>query len=371
MEQSSYIPEHLNEITPSWLSSVLNSKVDSVELNILGADHGFMGDVVRVKLKGSKNLPSSVVIKLPKRENRVFGELLGIYEREIMFYREFGDSQALQIPKPYYSEFDRDKGSEKQAQILSLLDRLPLFMVHWVNSIGSKIAASKNRRYILLIEDLSFMEPGDQVKGLNPEGCIQVLRGIAKMHHQYWQSSVLENHFWLLPIDIDARLRFGVFNDHVEDFRKTSSKTFEPHLQALQTAGPNFLRDFFASTPTTLIHCDLRLDNILFEGDNCKYIDWQLTRSGPAAYDVAYFLSSALPVETTKKELESVSRDYHRSLNIENYSYEDLQTDYARGLRMVLLNLTHTGDVELGDDRGKKMMDIWIERLLARLEQSH
>ena len=38
---------------------------------------------------------------------------------------------------------------------------------------------------------------------------------------------------------------------------------------------------------------------------------------------------------------------------------------------MVLLNLTHTGDVELGDNRGKEMMDIWIKRLSVRLDQAY
>ena len=371
MEKINNLPELPSEITPAWLSSVLGYEVEGVILETLGTEHGFMGDVIRAKLKGDNHLPASVVIKLPKKENRVFGELLGVYEREIMFFREFGESTSLQIPKYYYSEFDRDKGSEHQGQILALLDRLPLFMSRWINALGSKIAASKNRRYILVIEDLSFMQPGDQIVGLDLEGCNHVLTGIAKMHRHYWKTNALDNHFWLLKLDIDANLRFGVFKDHVEEFRNTVSKSLWPHLDALKSDGPNLMRTFFALTPTTLIHCDLRLDNILFDGNNCTYIDWQLVRYGPAAYDVAYFLSSALHAEVTKEEIDQILRVYHRALNIENYSYNDLQTDYAYGLRMVLLNLTHTGEVELGNKRGKKMMDLWIERLTIRLEQAY
>ncbi len=342
-----------------------------IKLKELGSEHGFMGDVIRAELKGDNLLLKSVVIKIPKKENRGFGELLGVYEREIMFYREFGMSKSLQVPKSYYSEFDRDKGSENQAKIIALLNRLPLFMVRWVNSVSTKIAASKSRRYILVIEDLSFMKPGDQVAGLGLKGCNQVLTGIAKMHRHYWKNKALTKHFWLLKLDIDHRLRFTVFSDHVEEFRKTITKSLWPHLDALKSCGPNFIKDFFASAPPTLIHCDLRLDNVLFDGNSCTYIDWQLVRSGPAAYDVAYFISSALKTEATKEEIDLILGVYHRALNVDDYTYEELQADYARGLRMVLLNLTHTGGVELGDNRGKKMMDIWLERLSIRLEQAY
>ena len=75
--------------------------------------------------------------------------------------------------------------------------------------------------------------------------------------------------------------------------------------------------------------------------------------------------------QATKEEIDLILGVYHRALNVDDYTYEELQADYARGLRMVLLNLTHTGGVELGDDRGKKMMDIWLERLSIRLEQAY
>ena len=371
MKTLNNLPELPNEITSNWLGSVLGYEVEEAIQETLGIERGFMGDVIRVHLKGDKRLPPSVVIKLPKKVNRVFGELLGVYEREIMFFRELGESTSLRIPKQYYSEFDRDKGSEKQGEILALLDRLPLFMSRWVNAIGSKIAASKKRRYILVIEDLFNMKPGDQVVGLDSEQCIPVLTGIAKMHKHYWKNKTLDNHFWLLKLDVDAKLRFGIFKSHVENFRNSVSKSLWPHLDALKSGGPSLMRKFYAFAPTTLIHCDLRLDNILFDGNSCAYIDWQLVRSGPAAFDIAYFLSSALHTQATEGEIEQILHAYHSALNIEDYSYEDLLSDYAYGLRMVLLNLTHTGDVELGDNRGKEMMDIWIKRLSVRLDQAY
>ena len=73
-------------------------------------------------------------------------------------------------------------------------------MSRWVNAIGSKIAASKKRRYILVIEDLFNMKPCDQVVGLDSERCIQVLTGIAKMHKRYWKDKALDNHFWLFVL---------------------------------------------------------------------------------------------------------------------------------------------------------------------------
>ena len=73
MKTFNNLPELPNEITSNWLSSVLGYEVEEAIQETLGIERGFMGDVIRVHLKGDKRLPPSVVIKLPKKVNRVFG----------------------------------------------------------------------------------------------------------------------------------------------------------------------------------------------------------------------------------------------------------------------------------------------------------
>ena len=210
MADRPYLPESPIELTPNWLSAVLAGEVMNVQQRVLGDGQGFMGDVIHLQLDSSdSHIPSTLVAKLPKKNNRVFGELLGVYEREIMFFREFSERMPVRVPRMYFSEFDRDKGSENQRAIIGALDRWPAFMGRFIGWTANHIAAAKKRRYLLLIEYLDGMNPGDQVAGLDLDQCAQVLRSIAAMHRAYWDDSKLVDHFWLLHLDIDARMQIG------------------------------------------------------------------------------------------------------------------------------------------------------------------
>ena len=69
----------------------------------------------------------------------------------------------------------------------------------------------------------------------------------------------------------------------------------------------------------TLIHLDLRLDNLLFspDGTTVTVIDWQGVGVGPASWDLAYFISQSLTIENRRnheKELLDLYADVVRTL---------------------------------------------------------
>lgn len=365
-----YLPETPEELTASWLSTALGGEVQAVQQKVLGDGQGFMGDVVLLHLESpDPSVPRAVVAKLPKKANRVMGELLGVYEREIMFFREFAHDLPVRAPKLFFSEFDRDKGSEKQGEILRSIDRMPAFMSTLIGALGTMIAGAKKRRYLLLIEFFEDMHPGDQLAGLDVSACQQVLRSIAPLHKKYWQQPQLKDHFWLLELDIDARLRQGIFKQHVDAYAQIMGPGIAPHLDWLQENGEALTHRFVQDAPSTLIHCDLRLDNVVFNGDDCAFIDFQLVRHGPAAYDVAYFVTSALHENASPEEEQAVLDAYFSALNEPDYSFEQFMRDYHRGLMVVLAGLSGAEDVELGNDRGQNMMAAWLRRLAARVSR--
>ena len=55
--------------------------------------------------------------------------------------------------------------------------------------------------------------------------------------------------------------------------------------------------------PTTLVHGDPQLDNLLFEGEGAgaKLIDWQFAGSGCGIIDLGYFLISSFSPEMRRK----------------------------------------------------------------------
>jgi thiamine kinase-like enzyme len=363
------IPEMPEELTSDWLSGALGWPISAVEQQVLGKGQGFLGDIVRLNLTSDDpDTPASVIAKLPKKANRATGEMLGVYEREIMFFQDLAKQVPARTPQILYSYFDRDAGSEKQKQILKFLDGMPRFMIPLIATMGARVAAGKNRKYLLIMEDLGSMEMGDQLVGASIEQCAQVLEHIASTHRSFWNSSKLEEQFWLLPMDIDTRMRHGMLKKSLPSFREIATQNLQPHLDWLEAHGAVLMKTFTRDAPKTLVHCDLRLDNVCFDHDGCVYLDWQLTRSGPAAYDIAYFLGGALAPETTSSQERELVRDYHRELDVTDYPFDDLWRDYQRGLMLTLTSLAPTEDVEIDEGRGQEMMDLWRERLAARLQ---
>ncbi len=375
MAQRRFIPETPEALTADWLNDVLApaDPVQSLTQTVLGEGEGLMGDILRLTLSRASGATDSLVAKLPKLENRTVGELLGAYEREILFYQNFGDTLPVRCPKLLYADFDRDRGSENQEVILRKADALP----RWTNAIttrlGRWIAASKKRRYLLLIEDVGGAEPGNQVAGASRERCRLVLEQMAKLHAAYWNDDRLKGQFWLLPMDVDMRMRHSMSVQARPAFDALFSET-APKLAAYLDDGKAHGIEHtqqLAQGPTTLLHYDLRLDNLMFdvrgERDEVIFIDWQLVRRGHPAYDLAYFLSSAVTDEDSATELID---HYHQALEsngVAGYSRERLQADYATALRVVAMSLSSVDQVDVGDGRGRELLTGWMHRLANRL----
>ena len=386
-----FIPEHLAELTPQWLTETLvaNGSVHAARTVVntrattLGEGEGFLGDIVRLELildQPCEQSLDSLIVKIPKHANRAFGEMIGAYEREILFYQEMAPDVPTRTPEIYYGALDRDAGSEKQAEILTLLDKLPLWLNRSMASLGLWVAGRKQRRYLLLMEDLRDIEPGDQIQGASLADTESVIRTIARTHAQYWNSPELEDHFWLIPLGISARMRHGMFRNSLGEFRERFSRLFEQGMDRpidwLIDNGSHLTRALATDAPETLVHSDLRLDNVFFSSVSTEepvIIDWQLVQRGPGIYDVAYLISCALDPATTDADITGLLEAYRDALaqhDVTDYPFEALERDYKRSMLAILQMLATTGQVEMGegDDRGVALIDLWIERLFARVK---
>lgn len=369
LTEASRLPEVPEELTADWLSDALGWSIRAVDRQVLGKGAGFLGDIVRLQLTSDDPAaPRTVIAKLPKKANRSTGEMLGVYEREILFFQDLAPKVPARTPRVYYSYFDRDAGSEKQKQILKAFDGLPGFLTPLVTLLGAKIAAGKKRKYLLIMEDLGDLEVGDQWVGATVDQCATVLAQIAGTHRQFWNAPELAERFWLLPMDIDARMRHRMFKKSLSGFRDIAKDEMKPYLDWVERHGADLMAAFTRDAPHTLVHCDLRLDNVCFEPDGCAYLDWQLTRVGPAAYDIAYFLGGALSPDVTSSEEQQLLHHYHRALDVPDYSFASFLRDYQRALMLTVTSLAPTEDIEIDQGRGQEMMERWRARLAARLK---
>ncbi len=366
--EAAEIPEVPEALTAEWLSGALGFPIRSVRRQILGEGQGFLGDIVRLHIDSdAEGAPASVVAKMPKLANRDMGELMGVYERESHFFRELAPDVPVRLPHVYFSHCDEDAGSQSQKGILAFCDRMPSFMHPWLMAIGKRAATGKNRRYLLIMEDLAGFEAGDQLEGASLDACARVLEQFAATHRAFWGSPRLDESFWLMPLDLDARMRAGLYRKSVPALREIAPPELLPWVDTLRDLGGALVRRLAAEAPRTLIHCDLRLDNVCFDGDRCAFLDWQLVRSGPAAYDVGYFLGGALPPDTSAADEQGLLRAYHDALGVADYGFERFERDYQRGLLASLTVLAPSADFEIDEGRGEAMMQRWRERLVARL----
>ena len=387
MAKATFIPETPEQLTPDWLSVVLGGSasvpvndpvtVESIQQQMLGEGEGFLGDLLRLTPSYAHSdpaLPTTLVAKMPKLANRTMGELLGAYERENMFYMTLADALPVATPQMYYGEFDRDAGSEKQIEILQTLNKWPVWTHGAVSKLGTWIAGRKRRRYILLMEDISDATPGDQVAGADEGRAAAVLEGLARLHAAYWQSRELSGHFWLIPLNVDGRMKHAISKRSWPVFQSTFPDVLDAGLlQHCERALEHYIEDLntLCNAPETLLHGDMRLDNVFFREQELVFFDWQLVRRGPAGYDLAYFLSGGLPVDYGP--VDGLLDTYHAALTaggVEDYSRADLGRDYRLGLYVVLGSLITIDQMDLGEDRGLAMMRLWIERLHARLSDA-
>ena len=379
-----FIPERIEDLTPEWLTGVLGEgghlppggSVQAVEREVLGEGEGFMGDIVRLRLtyEGGEG-PASVVAKMPRLENRAFGELVGVYERESCFYEAFGGSVPVALPDLYFSDFDRTTASDRQKGTMSLANRIPGRLLPRVTRVALWAAGRRKRRYLLLLEDLGDAVPGDQLAGVDAAACGVVLESIAKLHAGYWRSPALEDRYWLVPFAGDSRVRHSMFLEMRAVFRERHPELFDDEFERVvawvSDHGVETIERLQEEAPETLVHGDLRLDNLAFREGDPVFFDWQAIRRGPAAFDVAWFLSGASDSLTSADELELL-RTYHAALEengVSGYAFEVFERHYRMGLITTVQTLGLLGILDLGEGeaRGAEMAGVWVRRLRERL----
>ncbi|MGE4609385.1 MAG: aminoglycoside phosphotransferase family protein [Myxococcota bacterium] len=387
-----FIPEHPEQLTPEWLTGVLlergflkSSKVVSVGREALGDGEGFLGVISRLTLtldREEPGMPKTLIAKLPTqvKENRVMAELLGAYRREILFYEEFAEQVPMRLPVAYYAAFDAGHDRDKELEQAGRLDDVPTWLGGAIMWFARFITARRHYRYVLLIEDLAPGRVGDQLAGASPEDCAAVLAAIAAAHAKFWTSPMLEERSWLARQDVTPRMRHGMYLKGRKGFPARHPELIRDglgkYIDWLDENGARVLVDLHRDAPQTLIHCDLRFDNVFFSDrdaeDGPTVFDWQLVGVGAAAYDVAYLLSGGLSADASPETVDGLLLGYHAALvenGVRDYPFDQFMRDYHRGLCVALTVVASSDSMQMGDDRGIELMDEWARRTFARIRE--
>jgi aminoglycoside phosphotransferase (APT) family kinase protein len=124
-----------------------------------------------------------------------------------------------------------------------------------------------------------------------------------------------------------------------------------------------------ANGAATLIHGDLRDDNLGFDGDRVVLIDWDMATAGTPTVDFGWYLAQdAWRIDATREELE----EDHRSAQDDALSEDELELGMIAGLVQYGWLLAHSARVHpdpVETTWGRDELSWWVPRTRGALER--
>jgi len=343
----SELPTTIEGITGPWLTEALRRsgelagdaevKVTSAEPLALGT--AFATKMYRLTLDGPDGVPGSLVLKLPTEgQVRDLLDGIGAYIREVTFYSEVAEELPVRVPKPYVTEL-ADQGTD----------------------------------FVLAIEDLSDLDPADQLAGLTLEQAQTAVDNLARFHGWFWESERLEGLADRFP-PMDSPKGRGINEQFGQFFAMVWAAAREAPVLAeeVKDFGDRFptLVPFFIerlSEPRTLAHGELRADNLFLTPDGgLLMVDFQTVAQQAGIVDVAYLLSQSLSPEVRLGQDQGLVRRYQEGLvsaGVDGYppdrAWEQYRIAAAFNLLMPVMAFSQ---YELTDDRGKQLLVEMLRR---------
>lgn len=339
------IPRSIDEVDSAWMSSAMGLEVRVAGVAPVGVGATFTSLLYRVALIGDA-APSSVIVKLPLPDpaERAPVVALGLYRREVTWYRELATRAPIRSPGPYFVAIT-DDGSQ----------------------------------FVIVMQDLSPLEPADQIRGLTLAQAESIADALARFHAWSWESPRLADSAMVFPA-LDSPLGRAVneqlaalFAAGWAHYRRLADGIAPEVAEFADRFGEYVpaLIDQLAS-PRTLAHGELRSDNLFFDADGVPIlVDFQVASQEAGVRDLAYIVSQSLPVEVRRVHEQAILRRYWRGLadaGVRDYPYERAAEQYrcavAFGLVYPMVAFTR---YDLSADRGKQVLMTMLERAVTAI----
>ena len=318
------IPRNLEEITPLWLTQVLEdagatggAHVTGYSAEAVADETGFMNQLSRLHLEYDSEhpgLPRTVMVKLPSTDPliRTVFDSLEPNLREARFYQEIASESRLQTPRSY--------------------------------CCGTDPAAGHT---VLLLEDMSHAPQGDSVAGCSMAEAERVMEQMAMFHASWWDSPRLDRLDWMPLRDAETGAYQDIYTGAWQSFLDTAGDVMPEGLRSLgDRLIPEIpkIKAMLAKPPRTIVHGDFRLDNCFFPTDAGSrwpvVFDWEFCVRGKGAYDVATFISDTFAPHERRNEELDLLRTYHSTLEasgVSGYSFEECLRDYRLSMLEVFV----------------------------------
>ena len=294
------LPRHLHEVTPQWLSGLLQHRYPGIEVREMSIVEVKNSHTTKLRLALEFNdvgraagLPRQLCLKSNWSDGFESGD---ICELEARFYFMMREQLQAPMPASYYADWDGDGGG----------------------------------RGIVVMEDLSAAQGrfGNSADQLGVDGVAKGLESLAVLHGALWSSPLLASQPWLktsmdTAVDTDQVLRN--YNYIALNLAKPSYRAFLPRwiidTPELLAHAFDHLAEFARSQPgpRCLVHGDSHQGNSFLRADGESkgervWHDWQLVRQGQPWRDVTYFMLGALTIEERRASASGLIRHYREAL---------------------------------------------------------
>jgi thiamine kinase-like enzyme len=289
-----------------------------------------------------------VKVAASDQTSRSTGVGLGIYEREIRFYREVAPRVRGPVAACHLAVHDPREG--------------------W---------------FTLVLEDAAPAVQGDQIAGCTVEEARLAVRELARLHAPVWDDEQLGTADWLnQPPVLDEAVVGQLLGGFIERYDARLSPEHRAVVERFVARLDPWLAD--RRRPFSIVHGDYRLDNLLFgEAGSPKpltVVDWQTVSWGPPLLDASYFLGAGLAVGDRRANEQALVREYYeslRALGVENFSWDMCWEEYRRqafhGVLMAVIASMLVVRTKRGDDmfmtslarHAQQILDLQAEELLA------
>jgi aminoglycoside phosphotransferase (APT) family kinase protein len=312
------VPRTIDEVTAGWLSEALCADgvarkpmaISAIRVEQIAQDTGFSSLLYRLHLTGQPGVPSTVIVKLPAQsEARWAMDMLGGYRRELSFYQRVAGRAPISTPHVYAAEMVEDSAD-----------------------------------FVLVLEDLRHWDNADHLAGLSMHRARLCIEQLAGMHA--WSVTAADvtglDAFPSIDAPIAREILHPAFELGWRVYRDRSTV-------AVPAAVAKYADRFVELAPKALaaltvrpmlLHGDIRADNMFFDGDSLKIVDFQFASRGAGAADVAYLISQGLPTEVRRGHDEQLVREYLARLadnGVVDYSFDEAWQQYRFAVAYLML----------------------------------
>ena len=219
---------------------------------------------------------------------------------------------------------------------------------------------------LLLLEFIRDARNRDQLRGLTWPELVSAARAIARIHAEFWSFPALKKtkglpqHHYMRAHEV--RRHLPVFLR----WAKLPAKTTQIFRGLPQQANQALAR--LRKRPLTLVHGDLRSDNIFYGRKSVRFIDWGLALAGNAAFDLARLAGGSARKSLSLLQHVDLFKVWHTELlrqGLRNYPLHDAWQDYRDAVLLTLtIPITNAPTLASFSRRGRRLANLITKRFI-------